>query len=487
MLFNSVAYLIFLPITVLLFWLAPKKWRTPMLLVASYVFYMFWKPIYGLLIFALTAINYLFGFLIDRSERNKGKWLLLALSTNLLVLGYFKYFYMTRDVLNDLFKSIGLHQLPLVSWEILLPLGISFFVFEFIHYLVDIYRGDKPVKSFIEFALFPSFFPTQIAGPIKRYQDFIPQLREEHKLNLKDFNTAMELIVFGLFKKVVLADSLGIAVTRCFAHPDLLTGADFWLATWAFTFQVYFDFSGYTDIARGSALLFGIKVPLNFNLPYLSGSYSEFWKRWHITLSKWLKDYLYIPLGGSRHGEIRTCINLAITMTLGGLWHGAAPHFVLWGFYVGVILVLHRMWRHVVARSAWLNSIVETKLFHIFAVALTFNAHALGLAIFRANNIPEAFQIIGKMFNLVSAADGLANWQPAIMNTNGAIIYPVLPLVLATMWVMQVLLSRSKEKPGIMPEPAFLPGFKPAYLALLIAMLLIFSPDVTPTFIYFQF
>jgi len=365
MLFNSVSYLIFLPVTVLLFWLTPQKWRSAMLLVASYVFYMFWKPIYGVLIFTLTAVNWIFGFLIDRSEKHKGKWLALALTTNLLVLGYFKYTYMTRDVLNDMFKTIGLHQLPTISWEIVLPLGISFFVFEFIHYLVDIYRGDKPVKSFIEFALFPSFFPTQIAGPIKRYQQFIPQLKFDKKLNVQEFNEAMELIFFGLFKKVVLADTLGIAVTRCFAHPDMLTGADFWLATWAFTFQVYFDFSGYTDIARGSALLMGIKVPQNFNLPYLSGSYSEFWKRWHITLSAWLKDYLYIPLGGSRLGEVRTCVNLVITMTLGGLWHGAAPHFVVWGFYVGVLLVLHRIWRKVVARSRALEKLVETKVFHM--------------------------------------------------------------------------------------------------------------------------
>lgn len=485
MLFNSVSYLIFLPVTVLLFWLTPQKWRSAMLLVASYVFYMFWKPIYGVLIFTLTAVNWLFGFLIDRSEKHKGKWLALALTTNLLVLGYFKYTYMTRDVLNDMFKTIGLHQLPAISWEIVLPLGISFFVFEFIHYLVDIYRGDKPVKSFIEFALFPSFFPTQIAGPIKRYQQFIPQLKFDKKLNVQEFNEAMELIFFGLFKKVVLADTLGIAVTRCFAHPDMLTGADFWLATWAFTFQVYFDFSGYTDIARGSALLMGIKVPQNFNLPYLSGSYSEFWKRWHITLSTWLKDYLYIPLGGSRLGEVRTCVNLVITMTLGGLWHGAAPHFVVWGFYVGVLLVLHRMWRKVVAHSRALEKVVETKVFHIFAIALTFNAHALGLAIFRANNVPEGLLVIGKMFNLQPAAEGLANWQPAIMNTNGSIIYPVLPLVLIAMWIMQIALANSKEKPGILPK--YFPGFKPAYLAVLIAMLLIFSPDVTPAFIYFQF
>lgn len=485
MLFNSVAYLIFLPITVALFWLIPAKWRSAALLLASYVFYMFWKPIYGVLILGLTALNYGFGFAIDRSEKNKGKWLALALTANLLVLGYFKYAFMTRDLINDVVKAVGLHQIPNITWEIILPLGISFFVFEFIHYLVDIYRGDKPVKSFIEFALFPSFFPTQIAGPIKRYQDFVPQLKFEKKLNIADFNQSIELIFFGLFKKVVLADMLGILVTRCYAHPEMLTGADFWLATWAFTFQVYFDFSGYTDIARGSALLFGIKVPANFNLPYLSGSYSEFWKRWHITLSKWLKDYLYIPLGGSRKGEVRTCINLVITMTLGGLWHGAAPHLVVWGFYVGVLLVLHRIWRHVVAKSRALEKIVETKAFHVFAIALTFNAHAIGLAMFRANNIPEGFLVIAKMFNLAPAAEGLANWQPAILNTNGSIVYPILPLVLAAMWVMQVVCSKSKEKGSIMPN--FFTGFKPAYLAVLIAMLLIFSPDVTPSFIYFQF
>ena len=213
MLFNSLAYMIFLPVVVILYWLMPFKWRAPLLLVASYFFYMFWKPIYGVLIFGLTLANYIFGFLIHRSQKNKGKWLAFALVVNLVTLGYFKYAYFTHDFLNSLFTTVGLHKIPNISWEIILPLGISFFVFEFIHYLVDIYRGDKPVKSFIEFALFPSFFPTQIAGPIKRYQDFVPQLREEHKLSADDFNRGVELIIFGLFKKVVLADMLAVLST----------------------------------------------------------------------------------------------------------------------------------------------------------------------------------------------------------------------------------------------------------------------------------
>lgn len=487
MLFNSLAYMIFLPVVVALFWLTPFKFRTPLLLVASYVFYCFWKPIYGVLIFSMTVMNYVFGLLIARSEKNKGKWLALALVGNLVTLGYFKYTYMTRDVLNDVFQAIGLHQLPSITWEIILPLGISFFVFEFIHYLVDVYRGDKPVKNFLEFALFPSFFPTQIAGPIKRYQDFIPQLRTEHKLTREEFNSGVELIVFGLFKKVVLADTVGVLVARAYAHPDLLTGADLWLATWGFAWQVFFDFGGYSDIARGSAQLMGLKVPLNFSMPYLSGNYSDFWRRWHITLSMWLKDYLFIPLGGSRCSEPRIWFNLIVTMALAGLWHGAGMHFVVYGVYVGICLALHRAWKNFVATSQFLTKIQGTKLYHWFSIVVTFNVHCFGLVYFRALNVKSGTITMLKMLNLQPAAEGLANWQPAIMNTQGSMIYPIIPFALLTFWIFQVLFSRSKETPGILPTPRWFPAFKPVYLAVLIALLFIFSPDVTPAYIYFQF
>lgn len=481
MLFNSLAYLIFLPIVVGLYWLVPHKFRTPLLLVASYVFYMFWKPIYGLLILSLTAVNYVFGLLLARSQ-NKKLVLTGGILLNLAVLAFFKYAYFLHDSVDQLFSFMHVPALPPIVLNIILPLGISFFVFEFIHYLVDIYRGGQPVKSFMQFALFPSFFPTQIAGPIKRYQDFIPQLNESLKLSTAEFNEAVELILFGLFKKVCLADNLAPIVNRCYAHPELLNGVDAWMATCAFVFQVYFDFSGYTDIARGSALLMGFKVPLNFNLPYLSSSITEFWRRWHISLSSWLRDYLFIPLGGSKHGTLLTYRNLLITMALGGLWHGASMQYLFWGLSLGVWLIINKTWRTIVEPIPALNAMTKTRLFTIFAVALTFQSWVVSMVFFRAQNMGTACTILSKMFSVDTNF-----WQPSILNTSDSIVFAILPFVLVALFAAQILVSKLKEAPGIMPDFPKIPGFKPVYLAMLLIILLVSCPDSTPSFIYFQF
>ena len=343
MLFNSLKYALFLPIVFALFWATPQKFRVWILLIASYVFYMSWRPGFILLIIGLTLANYYIGFAIDKATEIKKKksWLTLSVVLNLATLVFFKYAYFFNDVVTAATKPLGLPATHL-PFDIILPLGISFFVFEFIHYTTDVYRGSEPIKSLPAFALFASFFPTQIAGPIKRFQDFIPQFLAESKLTVDTFDTAISLILLGLFKKVLLADNLSFFVQGGFGNPGIFSGTDLWIFTYAFAFQIYFDFSGYTDIARGSAMLFGYKVPLNFNLPYLARNISEFWRRWHISLSTWLRDYLFIPLGGSRCGRFRVHFNLLATMTLGGLWHGAAAHFLVWGLYHGFALIVHR-------------------------------------------------------------------------------------------------------------------------------------------------
>ncbi|MBZ0188013.1 MAG: hypothetical protein K8F91_17330, partial [Candidatus Obscuribacterales bacterium] len=234
MLFNSLAYMIFLPVVFLLYWKSPFRMRTPLLLLASYVFYMWWQPVYGLLIFGLTVFNYFFAFWLAKAAERKKLVFSLGIAFNCLVLCFFKYAYFVHDLSNSTFKFFTHSEIPSIPFDIILPLGISFFCFEFIHYLFEIYRGARPVKSFMEFALFPSFFPTQIAGPIKRFADFIPQLHEPRKLSRQDFDEGVELILFGLFKKVVMADHFAIIVNRCYAHPDMLTGADLWLATYCF-------------------------------------------------------------------------------------------------------------------------------------------------------------------------------------------------------------------------------------------------------------
>lgn len=478
MLFNSLGYLIFLPVVVLLFWVAPKSWRSIILLIASYVFYMVWKPIYGLLIFGLTLANFVFGLLIARSEKNKKALMVAAVAVNLLTLAYFKYAYFAFDLASQIATPFGIH-LPPLALQIILPLGISFFVFEFIHYVVDVYKGSKPVGSFIDFALFASFFPTQIAGPIKRYQDFIPQLLQENKFKLKNIDDGMWLILFGLFKKVLFADNLAAVVNSAFSHPELLSGVDLWLAVYAFAFQIYFDFSGYTDIARGSALLIGYKVPLNFNLPYMSASIAEFWHRWHISLSTWLRDYLYIPLGGSRCSRYLNWRNLFLTMTLGGLWHGASLHFLVWGAYQGIMLILHKELKELTDANRWLCSLKSSPIFRGLSIVFTFHVVCIGWVFFRAETMPSALAILSKLFFL--AGSGLP--ELTIVNVQEPVIFMLLPFVLLLLVAGQLLSGYlASLRQMVLPVPV-----RAACLAALIAMLVVFTPDTSPRFLYFQF
>ncbi|HET7077171.1 MAG TPA: MBOAT family O-acyltransferase, partial [Chloroflexia bacterium] len=280
MLFNSIYYMFFLPLVVILFWVVPRRIRYPLLLVASYLFYMNWIPAYIGLILVLTVVNYGFGFLIAR-QRSRA-WLALAVAVDLGMLGYFKY----ANFFIDTARDVGL---DFATAQILLPLGISFFTFEFIHYVVDVWRGSPPVRNFVQFALFAAFFPTQIAGPIKRYQAFVHQLQEYPPFNLALAYDGLFLILRGLFKKVILADSLARIANLGFDNPTSLSSAETWIAVYAFAFQIFFDFSGYTDIGRGSAQLFGFTVPENFAAPYLARNLADFWRRWHMSLSSWLR------------------------------------------------------------------------------------------------------------------------------------------------------------------------------------------------------
>ena len=479
--------MVFLPIVVILYWAIPRKWRTAFLLLASYVFYMFWKPVYGLLIFALTLANYFLGLWLHKAQTNRKAILVGGIVFNLLVLGFFKYAYFARDSANEVLKWFGTGQLAQFPFEIILPLGISFFAFEFIHYIADVYKGSSAIKSFTEFALFPSFFPTQIAGPIKRFQDFVPQLTHETKFKIEYLNEGLELVLFGLFKKVCLADNIALVVNRCYAHTDILSAADMWLATWAFFFEVYFDFSGYTDVARGSAMMMGFKVPINFDMPMLACSIADFWRRWHMSLSSWLRDYLFIPLGGSKKGELITQRNALITMTIAGLWHGASMNYLIWGFYLGLMIVIHREWQKFYRQIDWLQKMVASKVFHIFSIALTFNAFSFGLIFFRSADMNTAWSLFRKMLFIDPSPAGTVAWMPSILNTQSSVVFLLLPFMLAAFLIAQIIVSKFKETPGIMPNPRNFPIFKPVYLAMLAIILLLVAPGVTAQYIYFQF
>lgn len=482
MLFNSLKYAIFLPVVLVLFWTCPQRFRVPILLIASYVFYMSWRPAYIFLILGLTVLNYLAGLLISRG-RAKKTWMVLAVAANLATLVFFKYAYFVDESLASLFKPAGIN-VPSLPFDIVLPLGISFFVFEFIHYVVDVYRGSEPVRSFLGFSLFASFFPTQIAGPIKRYQDFVPQFLETAKFSIAALDEGGSLILQGLFKKVMVADNLAFFVQGGFANQELFTGLDLWIFTYAFAFQIYFDFSGYTDIARGSAKLFGYKVPENFNLPYLAQNIAEFWHRWHISLSTWLRDYLFIPLGGSRCSKWFNYRNLFITMTLGGLWHGAAMHFLLWGAYHGLLLILHKEFVNLKAKVSLLSAFFAGPLGRCFSLVLTFHAVCIGWVFFRAETTESCFHILEKLFFL----DALSHKTPiSAMNLPGInypLVYPSIYMILPILAVAHLLMGYI-NKTGVIarvPRPA-----KAVYCFVLMFIILVFSPDKSPRFIYFQF
>jgi len=495
MLFSSFNYLVFLPIVFGLYWVLPDKFRKGLLLVASYFFYMSWLPKYGLLLFALTIVNYFLGLLIARAEERKKLLLTLAVVVNLGTLCFFKY---TNFLLDSVWQSLKALQQTLgvaivntattPTYDILLPLGISFFAFEFIHYVVDVYKGSKPIKNFFDFALFGAFFPSQIAGPIKRFQDFSKQLIVSPKFSWENFNDGMFLILQGLFKKVCLGDTLAqLVVDPGYANPAALGTLDAWIVYFAFTFQVFFDFSGYTDIGRGSALLFGYRVPENFNLPFLSANFIEIWRRWHMSLSTWLRDYLYIPLGGSKCSMWRQRINLFITMALAGLWHGAAWHYVIFGCIHGVILGATRDWQQFCDKHPVLSKMKPSGWWHWSGVSSTFFFWTVLLVMFRAPTMKTAGEMYQRGFGSFPATE-----------ISQAFFNSALPVALVTYGIFCALNGAFKyinEKERALPAVASnvvsfwsqsVPARAFTYAAVAVAILA-FAPGRVQPFVYFQF
>lgn len=492
MLFNSLTYLLFLPLVVTLYWLSPQRVRPLILLVASYVFYMSWMKVYGWLLFGLTAVNFLLALLLSKQTEEARKRLVFiaGLAVNLGCLALFKYtnfFIESTKSLYELSSSaFHLPNLPagaLSELPIILPLGISFFVFEFIHYLVDVFKGAKPVSSPIRFALFAAFFPSQIAGPIKRFQDFDEQVLAKKKFDGALFKDGIYLIAQGMFKKVCLGDNLAPIVQVGFAHPTLMGTADTWLCVIAFALQIYYDFSGYTDIGRGSAMLLGFRLPENFNMPYIASSLREFWHRWHISLSTWLRDYLYIPLGGSRKGKSASAMNLLITMLLGGLWHGASWHFVVWGAFHGIGLGINRMFDEAISRNDALKKLTKTFAWTAFAHIFTFFVVCMGWVVFRANNLTEAAGIYQGLFVPRASSTFEATIGEMIMQSS-------LPVAL-TLYAGYHLLHAANEKLLLQNKQWRMPNFPVPVQAVALAgfalMVVGLAPQKSIPFIYFQF
>ena len=345
MLFNSFIFLFFLAVIIPFHYLLKsRKSRNILLLLASYVFYGYWDWRFCSLLLISSVVDFLVGRSMYRTESKSRRKLLLlvSLTANLGILGFFKYFNFFVDSFVSMISVFG-QDLDFLHLNIILPVGISFYTFQTLSYTIDIYRGKMtPTNSFLDFALFVSFFPQLVAGPIERAANLLPQISAKRRTSREQFQDGSILIVYGLFKKVMIGDAAGRYVDHIFAHMELYSSWEVVFALFMFSIQIYADFSGYSNIARGTAKLFGFEIMKNFQQPYLSTNITEFWRRWHISLSSWLKDYLYISLGGNRRGINRTYLNLMITMVLGGLWHGANWTFIIWGVLHGVYLAVHK-------------------------------------------------------------------------------------------------------------------------------------------------
>lgn len=488
MIFSSLNYLFFLPIVFAAYWLTSGTLRRVILLVASYIFYMSWLPSYGLLLFFLTAANYLLGLAIEK-YRNKKSLLILSIAVNLGCLAFFKYANFLCQSLFELLKAthgiFGLLQTPSASplLDIVLPLGISFFAFEFIHYTVDVHAGGKAIKSPIDFALFAAFFPSQISGPIKRYQQFDEQLNAPKKLSQEDLLEGLGMILRGLFKKVALADNLAAITYVGVNQVGQLGTVDSWVLMFAFLLQVYFDFSGYTDMGIGSARLLGFHLPNNFDLPYIaSKNLIDFWQRWHITLTTWLRDYVQTPLTGFRASRLRFNIATLVTMTLCGLWHGAAWHFVAWGFVHGVLLVLTREYLQIVKGSQGLKKLHSKKWMMPVACLSTFITIHFTQSLFLAKTTADALTIMKSMVCPSSSTLGLAEsfwYSPAL---SGLILY--------SLWGLSFVEIPWLPLKKIRFVRSFLtasPARQYALYFCVFAAAIAFCPAYPSPFIYFQF
>lgn len=413
MLFNSFEFIfLFLPITLVGWFLIGKRndrVAVSWLVLCSLFFYGWWNPVYLLLILFSILLNFAFGWMLLKEETQKKRkvLLILGITINLGLLGYYKYAnFLVEQVYLAIESSVHLEK-------ILLPLAISFFTFQQISFLVDAYRGETQESNFLNYCLFVTFFPQLIAGPIVHHKEMLPQFVKKgiYKLNHEHISIGLAIFIVGLFKKVIFADGMAIYATPVFNAAEaaaVLTFFDSWCGALAYTLQLYFDFSGYSDMAIGIAFMFGIKLPINFNSPYKSTSIIDFWRRWHITLSRFLRDYLYIALGGDRKGEVRRYVNLFLTMFLGGIWHGAGWTFVFWGMLHGFYLVINHVWRKLRRDILkWSDGIGKVEI--TFYRVLTMLAIVIGWVYFRAETVSGANHIMLAMlgFNGVSLPSGL--------------------------------------------------------------------------------
>ena len=406
MLFNSIEFLLFLPIVFLLYWFVFNKHlksQNLLILISSYVFYGWWDYRFLSLIFLSTIVDYIIGLNIPKQDSEKKQKLLLWCSVlfNLSVLGFFKYYNFFVDSWIDLFSSIGYEIKYVWTLNIILPVGISFYTFQTMSYTIDIYRKKlEPTKDFISFASFVSFFPQLVAGPIERASNLLPQILKKREFQYEQGVQGLRLILWGMFKKVVIADSLSPAVDDIFSNYQDYGGGTLWLGAIYFAFQIYCDFSGYSDIAIGTSKLFGFELMSNFKFPYFSRNIGEFWRRWHISLSTWFRDYLYIPLGGSQEGKWKSIRNIFIIFLVSGFWHGSNWTFIVWGLFHSILFIPSFIYNN--NRKYTTSIIAENTLLpspkEFLQIGTTFILVLIGWVFFRSETISDSFNYFNQMF-----------------------------------------------------------------------------------------
>lgn len=428
MLFNSLEYYIFLPTVFILHWFIFNKnlkLQNVLILVASYIFYGWWDWRFLSLILFSTVVDYFVGLKIHDSQDDKIRksYLWVSILFNLGLLGFFKYFNFFIDSWMDLLGAFGYEQKSVWTLNVILPIGISFYTFQTMSYSLDIYHNKfKPTKDFISFGIFVSFFPQLVAGPIERASNLLPQILTRRVFKYEQGVQGLRLILWGLFKKIVIADSLGIAVDKIFENYQLLDGGILFLGLFYFSFQVYCDFSGYSDIAIGTSKLLGFELASNFKFPYFSRNISEFWRKWHISLSSWFKDYLYIPLGGSKHGKWKSIRNIIIIFLISGFWHGSSWKFIMWGFIQSLFFLPSLLIRKkpnyqtdIVSENNFFPSIKE-----LLQMGKTFLLFMTPLVFFRSETLEDGVKYLILMISKLSIP----------IDYKGGIIFVIILLVI---------------------------------------------------------
>lgn len=476
MLFNSLEFAIFFIIVYSLYLVFNHKWQNRMLLIASCIFYGAWDWRFLLLLFITIAVDHIIGLKIYESQDIRRRKLLVAVSVivNLGILGFFKYFNFFAASMQHLFNLFGLSIHPRFL-NIILPVGISFYTFQSMSYVIDIYRGQlKPAKNILDFALFVTYFPQLVAGPIERASHLLPQVLSTRKIKIDGFYEGCYLIFWGLFQKIFVADNLAKIADSVFGVPAPYNGITVLLGVYAFAFQIYCDFAGYSNIARGLGKCMGFEIMVNFNLPYFASNPSDFWRRWHISLSSWLKDYLYIPLGGNRKGALMTYRNLAITMLLGGLWHGAAWTFFLWGAYQGILLIIHRLLEPFLLKVPSPSNLYIKKIWLFVRILFFFHLVCFGWLFFRAQSISQISEMVKSLFfNFqVAGSSGLMkDFQHLVFFTGLLIIIQLIQYIKNDL----MFISRSSS------------FVKASFYYICLLSMFFFAPEQAKQFIYFQF